>query len=95
MDLAGVGCSGWLGEAEFQGGEGAGVVGADGVGGGLARVAVEAAGDVDGELLCWLGVHPVDGRVEWRAGFALSAGAEEGVNEPGGAGGEVREGVGE
>ena len=41
------GCS----EADFHGGERAGVVGADGVDGGLARVAVEAAGDVDGECL--------------------------------------------
>ncbi len=71
-----------LREADFHRGECAGVIGADGVSGGLAGVAVEAAGDVDGELFAGLGVHPVDGGVEWRARFAGGAGAEHGVDEP-------------
>ena len=84
MDVAGEGLGGGLREADFHGGERAGVVGADGVRGRLAGVAVEAAGDVDGELLGGLGVHPVDGGVERRARFAAGAGAEQGVDEPGG-----------
>ena len=65
---AGERLGGRLREADFHRGERAGVVGADGVSGRLAGVAVEAAGDVDGELLRRLRVHPIDGRVERRAG---------------------------
>ena len=87
------GFGGGLREADFHRGERAGVIGADGVRGGLAGVAIEAAGDVDGELLAsWLAcVDPIDGRVERRARFAVGAGAEQGVDEPGGAAGVIVE----
>ncbi len=91
MDDAHEWLCGNLREADFHGGEGAGVVGADRVGGRLARVAVEAAGDVDGELLARLGVHPVDGGVEWRARLARGAGAEHRVDEPVSGGGVLVE----
>ena len=67
-------------EADFHRGEGAGVVGADRVNGRLAGVAIEAAGDVDGEFPGRLGVHPVDRGVDRRARFAAGAGAEHGVD---------------
>src|SRR5437870_5438876 len=53
----------------------------------LAGVAIEAAGEIDGELLCRLRVHPIDRGVERRARFARCAGAEHGVDEPDGAAG--------
>src|SRR5881394_2451098 len=45
---------GGLREADFHGSEGAGVIGADRVAGRLACVAVDAARDIDGELLGWM-----------------------------------------
>lgn len=76
VDHAEVGFGGRPCKADFHGGERAGVIGADGVGGGLAGVAVEAAGEIDGEFLRGLCVHPIDGRVERRAWFAAGARAE-------------------
>src|SRR5438874_1059467 len=84
VDGAGEWFCGGLHEADLHGSERAGVVGADGVSGGLAGVAVEAAGDIDGELICWMRVHPIDGGVEWRTRVAGGAGAEQCIDEPSG-----------
>ncbi len=86
---AGKTLGGGFDEADFHGGERAGVVGAHGVLGRFAGVAVEAAREVDGEdaHVGGAGVYPVDRDVERRARVAGGAGAEEGVDEPrGGAG---------
>jgi len=76
VDVAREGFGGKLGEADFHRGECARVVGADRVSGWLAGVAVEAAGDVDGEFFGGMGDHPIDSSVEGGARIAGGAGAE-------------------
>lgn len=80
--MAGVGVGGGAGEACLHGGESAGVVGADGGIGGGGGVAVEAAGEIDGEHsgLLAVRVDPMDGGVEGWSRVALCAGAEQGVD---------------
>lgn len=60
------------------------MIGADGVGGGLAGVAIEAAGNIDGKDFCpWpVRVDPVDRVVEGWPRFAHRAGAQQGIDEP-------------
>ena len=77
--------------AGFHRGECARVIGADGVRRWLAGVAIEAARNIDGELLGRLGIEPVDGGVERWTRVADGAGAEEGIDVPGGVGGVVAE----
>lgn len=86
VNLAEKGLGGWPEKADFHRGEGAGVVSPNGVLGWLAGVAIEAAGEINGEDFgrCSAAVDPVDCGIEWWARFAGGSGAEEGVDAPGG-----------
>ena len=82
VNLTKTGLGSCLGETDFGRDEGARVCGADRVLGGLAGIAVQAAGNVDGENWNSRSIQLVDDGVERRPGFALGSGAEQGVDDP-------------
>jgi hypothetical protein len=58
------------------------VLGANGVAGGKARVAVQSAGQIDRQLGRRAGVDLIDHRVQRRTRLAMGTGAQQGVDDP-------------
>ena len=82
LDLARVELGAGNQETRLHGRKGAGVLGANGVAGGKARVAVQSAGQIDRQLGRRAGVDLIDHRVQRRTRLAMGTGAQQGVDDP-------------
>ena len=82
MDPAGVLLGAGSHEPALHGHERAGLIGANRVLGSRARIAVQAAGQIDRQSFRGRGVELIDDRVQRRTRLAAGAGAQQRVDDP-------------